>query len=34
MFPKAIITTIKKAGHWVHSDAPEEMKELVFRFFG
>ncbi len=31
-FPDAIIETIEKASHWVHSDAPEEMHKLMDNF--
>ncbi|MBR9998763.1 MAG: alpha/beta fold hydrolase [Cyclobacteriaceae bacterium] len=29
LFPKATITYFKKAGHWIHADAPEDFIELV-----
>ena len=32
LFPKATIATLKKAGHWVHADAPDDFTSLVFRF--
>jgi len=32
MFPRSTLLTIKKAGHWVHVDAPEAMYKAVVRF--
>ena len=32
MFPQAEITTLSKAGHWVHVDAPEEFFQTVANF--
>jgi esterase len=32
IFPQARMTTIAKAGHWVHADAPAEFFELVIDF--
>jgi pimeloyl-ACP methyl ester carboxylesterase len=34
LFPFAEIRTIDKAGHWVHSDAPEAFLEIVLDFLG
>ncbi len=31
-YPKAQIKTIEQAGHWVHSEAPEEFLDLVTTF--
>lgn len=31
-FPKAKILTIKGAGHWVHAEKPDELKEAVLGF--
>lgn len=32
LFPRAEITTLPKAGHWVHADAPEAFAEMVLAF--
>jgi pimeloyl-ACP methyl ester carboxylesterase len=32
LFPKAELMTIKKTGHWVHVDAPEEFSRTVLDF--
>lgn len=32
LFPKAVIKTIEKAGHWVHADAPGELLSLLKEF--
>jgi len=32
LFPKAIITHIEGAGHWVHSEKPNEFIEVVSKF--
>ncbi|MEO6132785.1 MAG: alpha/beta fold hydrolase [Saprospiraceae bacterium] len=32
LFPKAQLVTIAKAGHWVHTDKPEALKEHLIRF--
>jgi pimeloyl-ACP methyl ester carboxylesterase len=32
LFPKAIMTTIPGAGHWVHADKPEELTQQVISF--
>lgn len=32
-FPKAIIKTIAKAGHWVHAENPEEFFRYCIQFF-
>jgi esterase len=32
VFPKAHVATISKAGHWVHTDAPEEFLQAVTVF--
>lgn len=32
LFPRAVITTIKKASHWVHADAPAEFVKIVRHF--
>jgi esterase len=32
LFPHASLLTIKKAGHWVHADAPEEIVKVVRGF--
>lgn len=34
MFPKSTILTIKKAGHWVHADAPAALEAVVKKFLG
>ena len=31
-FPKAIIATVKDAGHWVHAEKPKELGEMVMEF--
>jgi len=31
-FPRAELSTVPNATHWVHSDAPEEFLEIVLRF--
>ncbi len=31
-FPQAKMKNIKKAGHWVHADAPDELLALLFQF--
>ena len=33
-FPAATMTTISKAGHWVHSEQPEKFTEIVRKFAG
>jgi pimeloyl-ACP methyl ester carboxylesterase len=32
IFPQARMTTIAKAGHWVHADAPAEFFQVVIDF--
>ena len=32
IFPRARLFTIKGAGHWVHTDAPEIIVEALRRF--
>lgn len=32
MFPRATITTIPNAGHWVHAEAPQALLESVMQF--
>jgi pimeloyl-ACP methyl ester carboxylesterase len=32
MFPLSVVTTIPRAGHWVHADAPEEFRQTVQTF--
>ena len=32
LFPKAELVTIKGAGHWVHTDAPEDFTKTVLDF--
>lgn len=32
LFPRALVRTIPKAGHWVHADAPEEFSTLCRDF--
>jgi esterase len=34
IFPKAKLTTVRDAGHWVHADQPETLRELVTTFLG
>jgi len=34
LFPRAQIRTIANAGHWVHTDEPEEFLRLVWEFLG
>lgn len=34
MFPKAEMTFIEDAGHWVHSRKPDEFLEVVYDFLG
>lgn len=31
-FPKALIATVKDAGHWVHAEKPKELGEMVMEF--
>lgn len=31
-FPKAIVATVKDAGHWVHAEKPKELGEMVMEF--
>jgi pimeloyl-ACP methyl ester carboxylesterase len=31
-FPKAQFATVEDAGHWVHADAPERLREVVLSF--
>ncbi|MEQ9466831.1 MAG: alpha/beta fold hydrolase [Ekhidna sp.] len=31
-FPKALIATVKDAGHWVHAEKPKELGEMVIEF--
>ncbi|SNS44947.1 Pimeloyl-ACP methyl ester carboxylesterase [Ekhidna lutea] len=31
-FPKAVIATVKDAGHWVHAEKPKELGEMVMEF--
>ncbi|WP_420317378.1 alpha/beta fold hydrolase [Ekhidna sp.] len=31
-FPKAIISSVKGAGHWVHAEKPTELGEMVIEF--
>ncbi len=33
-FPKAIVATVKGAGHWVHAEKPKELGEMVMEFLG
>lgn len=33
-FPKAIVATVKDAGHWVHAEKPKELGEIVMEFLG
>ena len=33
-FPKAIVATVKDAGHWVHAEKPKELGEMVMEFLG
>ena len=30
--PKARISTVEQAGHWVHAEAPEDLLNLVMEF--
>ncbi len=32
LFPKARLTTIPNAGHWVHADQPEALKDQIIAF--
>lgn len=32
LFPRSRIVTIKDAGHWVHADKPEELRNMVMEF--
>jgi len=32
LFPKAQITTITQAGHWIHADKPEKLIESIIQF--
>lgn len=32
LFPRAVITTIADAGHWVHADTPDEFGKRVLEF--
>lgn len=34
LFPRAVISTVSGAGHWVHADAPEALIEIVENFLG
>lgn len=34
LFPQAAMETIRGASHWVHSDKPDELMELVRNFLG
>jgi pimeloyl-ACP methyl ester carboxylesterase len=34
LFPVAVLRTIPQAGHWIHSDAPEEVQNEITRFAG
>ncbi|MCL4787832.1 MAG: alpha/beta fold hydrolase [Verrucomicrobia bacterium] len=34
LFPHAVLQTIPEAGHWVHTDAPQEFFRLVTEFLG
>ena len=31
-FPKALVATVKGAGHWVHAEKPDELGEMVIEF--
>ncbi|WP_424962609.1 alpha/beta fold hydrolase [Ekhidna sp.] len=31
-FPKALIASVKDAGHWVHAEKPKELGEMVMEF--
>ena len=33
LFPKAILVTMKGAGHWIHADTPDAFSETVLAFF-
>lgn len=33
LFPNSELLTVADAGHWVHADHPEEMDQIVRRFF-
>jgi pimeloyl-ACP methyl ester carboxylesterase len=32
LFPRAVITTVAHAGHWVHADAPDDLFRVVLPF--
>jgi len=32
LFPKATLQTIKKAGHWVHAEAPKQFTKTLYEF--
>lgn len=32
LFPFAVVTTLRSAGHWVHADAPDEFRQAVASF--
>ncbi len=32
LFPQANISTVLEAGHWVHADKPEELRNMVLEF--